>query len=74
MSAIEAETADGPIEIINVLFALHPNFGAQELVGPLEVLTRALHKSNDPGNTPSCFSQIGASYLLQRRFRLSLHS
>lgn len=55
MSAIEAETADGPIEIINVLFALHPNFGAQELVGPLEVLTRALHKSNDPGNTPSCF-------------------
>lgn len=55
MSAIEAETADGPIEIINVLFALHPNFGAQELVGPLEVLTKALHKTNDPGNTSSLF-------------------
>lgn len=53
MSAIEVETADGPIEIINVLFALHPNFGAQELVGPLEVLTNALHKTNDPGNTTS---------------------
>lgn len=67
MSAIEAETAEGPIEIINVLFALHPNFGAQELVGPLEVLTKALHKSNDPGNTAYYFFRIGASYLLQRR-------
>lgn len=55
MSAIEAETADGPIEIINVLFALHPNFGAQELVGPLEVLTKAFHKTNDPGNITSLF-------------------
>ncbi|MCJ1342997.1 hypothetical protein MMC31_001186 [Peltigera leucophlebia] len=47
MSAFEAETPDGPIEIINVLFALHPDFGAQELVGPLKVLTNALHKTND---------------------------
>lgn len=65
MSAIEAETADGPIEIINVLFALHPNFGAQELVGPLEVLTKALHKNNDPGNTASCFFRIGVSSIVQ---------
>lgn len=74
MSAIEAETADGQIEIINVLFALHPNFGAQELVGPLEVLTRALHNNNDPGNTANYFIRLGVSYLLQWRFRLSLHS
>lgn len=50
MSAIE-ENADGPIEVIQVLFALHPSFGAQELCGPIEVLTNALHKINDPGNT-----------------------
>ena len=47
MSAIEAETADGPIKIINVLFAFH----TQELVGPLKVLTNALYKTNDHGNT-----------------------
>lgn len=59
MSAIEPETADGPIEIINILFALHPNFGAQELVGPLEVLTKALHKPNDPGNIASRDGRFG---------------
>ena len=53
MSAIEAEMADGPIEIINVLFALHPDFGAQELVVPLKVLINALHKTNDHDDTPS---------------------
>ncbi len=54
MSAI-GESGDGPIDVIQVLFALHPSFGAQELVGPLEVLTNALHKINVPGNT-SCLS------------------
>ncbi|MCJ1426900.1 hypothetical protein MMC29_004803 [Sticta canariensis] len=29
----------------------HPSFGAQELCGPIEVLTNGLHKINDPGNT-----------------------
>ncbi|KAL9100805.1 MAG: hypothetical protein Q9187_009319 [Circinaria calcarea] len=47
MSAVE-ESADGPIQIIQVLFALHPSFGAQELCGPLEVLSSARHKINDP--------------------------
>ncbi|KAL8888333.1 MAG: hypothetical protein Q9192_006190 [Flavoplaca navasiana] len=47
MSAI-TDTTDGPIEVIQVLFALHPGFGAQELCGPLEVLSKALHKINDP--------------------------
>lgn len=59
MSAIE-ESADGPIEVIQVLFALHPSFGAQELCGPIEVLTNALHKINDPGNT-SCLVQSSQS-------------
>ncbi|KAL8799386.1 MAG: hypothetical protein Q9182_005928 [Xanthomendoza sp. 2 TL-2023] len=47
MSAI-TETTDGPIEIIQVLFALHAGFGAQELCGPLEILSKALHKIHDP--------------------------
>ncbi len=51
MSAI-AENPDEPVEVIQVLFALHPKFGAQELCGPLEVLTRALQKNNDPGKPP----------------------
>lgn len=48
MSAIE-ESADGPIEVIQVLFVLHPSFGGQELCGPLEVLSNAFHKLKDPG-------------------------
>ena len=48
MSAVE-ESSDGPIEVIQVLFVLHPSFGAQELCGPLEVLSNALHKLKDPG-------------------------
>lgn len=47
MSAV-AETPDGPVEVIQVLFALHPGFGAQELCGPLEILSKAYHKINDP--------------------------
>ncbi len=49
MSAI-VESGEGPIEVIQVLFALHPSFGAQELCGPLEVLSNAYHKIKDPGN------------------------
>ena len=49
MSAIAIDDAEaGPIEVIQVLFALHPGFGAQELVGPVEVLSNALHKIKDP--------------------------
>lgn len=48
MSAID-ENSDGPIDVIQVLFALHPSFGAQELCGPLEVLSNAFHKLKDPG-------------------------
>lgn len=47
MSAI-AEGSEGPNEVIQVLFALHPSYGAQELCGPLEVLSNARHKIKDP--------------------------
>lgn len=49
MSAID-ESSDGSIDVIQVLIALHPSFGAQELCGPLEVLSSAYHKLKDPGN------------------------
>ncbi len=61
MSAIE-EAADGPIEVIQVLFALHPSFGAQDLCGPFEVLNNAFHKLNDPGNPASLPVTIAALY------------
>ena len=48
MSAIAEGNEDGPVPIIQVLFALHPKFGAQELCGPVEVLSKALQKTNDP--------------------------
>lgn len=50
MSAIDEEPVnDGPTEVIQVLFALHAGFGAQELCGPLEVLSNALQKITEPG-------------------------
>lgn len=51
MSAVEEAAPDGPIEVIQVLFALHPSFGAQELCGPLEVLSQACHKIKDPSKS-----------------------
>ena len=54
MSAIEeSPAAEGPVEVIQVLFALIPEFGAQELCGPLEVLANAYHRIHDPGSTLS---------------------
>lgn len=48
MSAIAEGNDDGSVPVIQVLFALHPGFGAQELCGPVEVLSKALQKTNDP--------------------------
>ena len=51
MSAIAEDPVngadEGPVPVVQVLIALHPNFSAQDLVGPLEVLSRALQKSSD---------------------------
>ena len=48
MSAI-AENPEGPHEVIQVLFALFPNFGALDFTGPLEVLNYATHTVGDVG-------------------------
>ncbi|TKA77840.1 hypothetical protein B0A49_01448 [Cryomyces minteri] len=47
MSAI-AEGGDASIEVIKVLFTLHPGMDALDFVGPLEVLTWAQHDVKDP--------------------------
>ncbi|KAF2264361.1 class I glutamine amidotransferase-like protein [Lojkania enalia] len=46
MSAI-ADSTDGPIEVIKVLFALYPDYGTLDVAGPLEALSRALHDPKD---------------------------
>ena len=46
MSAI-ADSTDGPVEVIKVLFALFPNYDTLDVAGPLEVLNRALHNPKD---------------------------
>ena len=62
MSAIAetptSENFDDSTDVIQVLFALHPSFGAQELCGPLEVLSNARHKSNDPSRPPFSLTAI----------------
>ncbi len=47
MSAIREEGADA--EPIRVLFTLHHNMNALDFVGPLEVLSSALHDVKDEG-------------------------
>ena len=47
MSAVDGPS-EGPVEVIQVLFVLYPQFGLQELAGPLEVLSTALQKISDP--------------------------
>ena len=60
MSAIAetptSENFDDSTDVVQVLFALHPSFGAQELCGPLEVLSNARHKFNDPSKPSLSFS------------------
>jgi hypothetical protein len=48
MSAI-ADSTDGPIEVIKVLFALYPGYNTLDVAGPLEILSRSLHNTKDKG-------------------------
>ena len=48
MSAIAETPTEGNYEVIQVLFLLNPDFNSLHFVGPLEVLTSALHNTNDP--------------------------
>ena len=49
MSAI-AETPDGPVPLIQVLFTLHPGFDTLDFAGPLDVFSWARHNIKDPSN------------------------
>lgn len=43
------------IPVIKVLFALHPDVDALDVLGPYEVFNQALHNNNDPCKLPfSC--------------------
>jgi hypothetical protein len=51
MSAI-ADSTDGPIEVVKVLFTLYPNYNTLDVAGPLEVLNRSLHDPKDKSELP----------------------
>ena len=57
MSAIAEGVEDGPTPVIKVLFALYPNFGAQEVVGAYEVLNKALQDLKKSGESSSQLPQ-----------------
>jgi hypothetical protein len=46
MSAI-ADSTDGPVEQVKVLFALFPGYNTLDVAGPLEVLSRSLQDPKD---------------------------
>ena len=46
MSAI-ADSTDGPVEVVKVLFALFPGYNTLDVAGPLEVLSRSLQDAKD---------------------------
>ncbi|KAF2793788.1 class I glutamine amidotransferase-like protein [Melanomma pulvis-pyrius CBS 109.77] len=47
MSAIAADSSDGPVEVIKVLFTLYSGYDTLDVAGPLEILSRSLHNSKD---------------------------
>jgi hypothetical protein len=60
MSAV-ADSTDGPVDVVKVLFALFPGYNTLDVAGPLEVLSRSLH---DPKN--KCKSSIHSIGELRR--------
>lgn len=48
MSAV-ADSTEGPIEQVKVLFALFPGYNTLDVAGPLEVLSRSLQDPKDKG-------------------------
>jgi hypothetical protein len=51
MSAI-ADSTDGPVERVKVLFALFPGYNTLDVAGPLEVLSRSLQNPKDKCKPP----------------------
>jgi hypothetical protein len=50
MSAI-ADSTDGPVEKVKVLFTLFPGYNTLDVAGPLEVLSRSLQNPKDKCKT-----------------------
>lgn len=46
MSAV-ADSTDGPVDKVKVLFTLFPGYNTLDVAGPLEVLSRSLHDSKN---------------------------
>lgn len=55
MSAI-ADSTDGPVEKVKVLFALFPGYNTLDVAGPLEVLSRSLQNPKDKCKTSTQLS------------------
>ena len=71
MASKTSAVADEPIE---VLFALHPKFDLLDLAGPLEVLTSALHDTQDPGELTRLVSVANPAPPPRLCVRLGLHT
>ena len=56
MSAI-ADSTDGPVETVKVLFTLFPGYNTLDVAGPLEVLSRSLQDPKDKCKLSSCWVQ-----------------
>lgn len=55
MSAV-ADSTDGPVEVVKVLFTLFPGYNTLDVAGPLEVLSRSLHDPKNKGKCIQCAS------------------
>jgi hypothetical protein len=65
MSAI-ADSTDGPVEQVKVLFALFPGYNTLDVAGPLEVLSRSLQDPKD-----KCKINLSTILLVGPPFHLS---
>lgn len=72
MSAIREEGADA--EPIRVLFTLHHNMNALDFVGPLEVMSSALHNVNDEGESLFSYTYMSASEQQRSCWQSSCHT
>lgn len=64
MSAI-ADSTDGPVEKVKVLFTLFPGYNTLDVAGPLEVLSRSLQNPKDKCKQSSQLSLQGTICRLQ---------
>ena len=65
------EQTTGPIPVVKVLFALYPGMDAMNVLGPLEVLDKALQEDGSK-LTPVAATPLELSLRLSFYFRWSL--